>query len=225
MAFSLALFKPISLVPAFPEAHGGEPAQFANVFTCIPTVGYIAALTVNVCILPLLLLIPQDTCRRSIFKTSILYGLFVYNFILAITLINGVYTPTGGTLVAFLVVLMITWLADRVRFCLLLRSYIPLFDMRSHFIRVSTVSSYGMVPVNQTKPLFIRNFDQRCRCSRCFYVHSSHYLECTYISRFTKVSLVAVTDFSLNGITSTVFVPSTRDSVPLHIIAPSVLSV
>nr|ATQ39397.1 ORF5 protein [Middle East respiratory syndrome-related coronavirus] len=224
MAFSAALFKPVQLVPVSPVDHGVE-SNDSVVFTYIPAGGYVAALAVNVCLIPLLLLLRQDTCRRSICRTLVLYLLVLYNLLLAIILVNGIHYPTGGFLIAFLVILIILWFVDRIRFCLMLGSYIPLFDMRSHFIRVSTVSSHGMVPVTQTKPVFIRNFDQRCRCARCFYLHSSTYIECTYISRFSKVSLVSVADFSLNGNVSTVFVPATRDSVPLHIIAPSVLSV
>ncbi|AHY61341.1 ORF5 [BtVs-BetaCoV/SC2013] len=231
MAFSASLFRPIQLVSAFPhidedtDAVGRQAEEPQVILSCIPTVGYSAALAVNACLIPLILCLNQDTCMRSIVKTLILYGLMLYNFILSAILVSGTHMPLGSCLLTFVVVLSILWFVDRVRFCLMLRSYIPLIDMRSHFVRVTTCSSQGLVAVNNSKPYFIRNFEQQCRCSRCFYVHSVAYIECTYISRFSKVQLVSVTEFSLNNHRSTVFVPAVRDSVPLHIIAPSVLSV
>nr|WCC62938.1 ORF5 protein [Bat Coronavirus MrGD19] len=227
MAFSMSLFRPIQLVPAFPET---EVASYSDqqpsvLFTCIPTVGYSAALAVNVCLIPLMLCLNQDTCVRSMIKTIVLYCLMFYNFVLSAVLVNGTHTPLGSCLLTYVVVLSILWFIDRIRFCLILKSFIPLVDMRSHFIRVSTCSSKGLVAVNNSKPYFIKNFEQQCRCSRCFYVHSVSYIECTYITRFSKVHLVSVTEFTLNNYHSTVFVPASRDSVPLHIIAPSVLTV
>nr|AKL80608.1 ORF5 [Middle East respiratory syndrome-related coronavirus] len=142
MAFSASLFKPVQLVPVSPAFHRIESTD-SIVFTYIPASGYVAALAVNVCLIPLLLLLRQDTCRRSIIRTMVLYFLVLYNFLLAIVLVNGVHYPTGSCLIAFLVILIILWFVDRIRFCLMLNSYIPLFDMRSHFIRVSTVSSHG----------------------------------------------------------------------------------
>nr|AUM60028.1 ORF5 protein [Middle East respiratory syndrome-related coronavirus] len=227
MAYSLSIFRPPNLVPAFAEElHGGEvDIQPQVLFTCVPTVGYSAALAVNACLIPFLLCLNQDTCRNSVIKTLTLYGLMLYNFVLAAILVSSTFVPLGSCLLTFVIVLSILWFVDRIRFCLILKSFLPLIDMRSHFVRVSTCSSQGIVAVNSTKPCFIRNFDQRCRCSRCFYVHSAIYIECTFISRFEKVILVSVTDFSLGGKSSTVFVPATRDTVPLHIIAPSVLTV
>nr|AVV62530.1 ORF5 [Middle East respiratory syndrome-related coronavirus]WCC62930.1 ORF5 protein [Bat Coronavirus HlHI19] len=227
MAFSMSLFRPIQLVPAFPET---EVASYSDqqpsvLFTCIPTVGYSAALAVNVCLIPLMLCLNQDTCVRSMIKTIVLYCLMFYNFVLSAVLVNGTHTPLGSCLLTYVVVLSILWFIDRIRFCLILKSFIPLVDMRSHFIRVSTCSSKGLVAVNNSKPYFIKNFEQQCRCSRCFYVHSVSYIECTYITRFSKVHLVSVTEFTLNNHHSTVFVPASRDPVPLHIIAPSVLTV
>nr|WCC62922.1 ORF5 protein [Bat Coronavirus EsJX20] len=227
MAFSMSLFRPIQLVPAFPET---EVASYSDqqpsvLFTCIPTVGYSAALAVNVCLIPLMLCLNQDTCVRSMVKTIVLYCLMFYNFVLSAVLVNGTHTPLGSCLLTYVVVLSILWFIDRIRFCLMLKSFIPLVDMRSHFIRVSTCSSKGLVAVNNSKPYFIKNFEQQCRCTRCFYVHSVSYIECTYITRFSKVHLVSVTEFTLNNHHSTVFVPASRDSVPLHIIAPSVLTV
>nr|WDE20344.1 orf5 protein [Betacoronavirus sp.] len=225
MAYSMSLFRPVNLLKQ-DELHGGEVDVKPQIlFTCIPTVGYTAALAVNVCLIPLLLSLSQDTCRSSILKTLVLYGLMVYNFVLAAILVSDTYVPLGSALLTFVVVLSILWLIDRIRFCLMLKSLLPLIDMRSHFIRVTTCASHGLVAVNNNKPWFIKNFEQQCRCSRCFYVHSASYIECTFISRFNKVTLVSVTNFSLNGHHSTVFVPATRDTVPLHIIAPSVLTV
>lgn len=223
----MSLFKVIELVPAFPEQEtvSHTDQQPLTVFTCIPTVGYSAALAVNVCLIPLILCLNQDTCMRSIIKTLILYGLMLYNFVLSAILVNGTHLPLGSCLLTFVVVLSVLWFLDRIRFCLILRSFIPLIDMRSHFVRVSTCSSQGLVAVNNSKPYFLKNFDQHCRCSRCFYVHSVAYIECTFITRFSKTQLVSVTEFSLDNHRSTVFVPASRDSVPLHIIAPSVLTV
>lgn len=220
MAFSPSIFKPVELVSAFSTENTPKV-----LLTCVPTVGYSAALAVNACLIPLLLCLNQDTCRGSIVKTLVLYGLMLYNFVLSVILVNGTSAPLGGCLLAFVLFLSIIWTIDRIRFCLMLKSCLPLIDMRSNFVRVNTTTSQVVVAVNQTKPCFIKNFDQHCRCARCFYVHSSTYLECTFISRFQKITLVAVTDFSLGGNLSTVFVPATRDTVPLHIIAPSVLSV
>nr|AVV62541.1 ORF5 [Middle East respiratory syndrome-related coronavirus] len=227
MAFSLSLFRPIQLVPAFPEAEvASDSDSLPSVpFTCISTVGYSAALAVNVCLIPLMLCLNQDTCVRSMVKTIVLYCLMFYNFVLSAMLVNGTHTPLGTCLLIFVVVLSILWFVDRIRFCLLLKSFIPLIDMRSSFIRVSTCSSKGLVAVNNSKPYFLKNFDQQCHCSRCFYVHSVSYIECTYITRFSKTQLVSLAEFSLNNHHSTVFVPASRDSVPLHIIAPSVLTV
>nr|WDQ26966.1 MAG: hypothetical protein MPKEOOLM_00006 [Merbecovirus sp. PaGB01] len=218
MAFSPSIFKPIELISAF------DTESAPNVvLTCVPTVGYTVALAVNACLVPLLLCLKQDTCRGSILKTLVLYGLMFYNFVLSVILVNGTSVPLGGCLLAFVILLSLLWFADRIRFCFMLKSCLPLIDMRSNFVRVNTTTSQVVVAVNQAKPCFIKNFDQHCRCSRCFYVHSATYLECTFISRFQKQILVSVTDFSLGGNLSTVFVPATRDTVPLHIIAPSVV--
>nr|ASL68957.1 hypothetical protein [Hypsugo bat coronavirus HKU25]AWH65947.1 ORF5 [Middle East respiratory syndrome-related coronavirus] len=229
MAFSISLFRPIELVSAFPSAIAESASRAIEqpqvILSCISTTGYSAALAVNACLIPLILCLNQDTCMRSIAKTLVLYGLMFYNFVLSAVLVSGTHVPLGSCLLTFVVVLSILWFIDRIRFCFILRSYIPLIDMRSHFIRVNTCASQGLVAINNSKPYFIKNFEQQCRCSRCFYVHSVSYIECTYISRFSKLQLVSVTQFSLNNHTSTVFVPSTRDSVPLHIIAPSVLTV
>nr|BDD37136.1 ORF5 [Merbecovirus sp.]BDI08841.1 ORF5 [Merbecovirus sp.] len=223
MAFSMSLFNPIQLVSA--EVASDSDSKPVVSLTCISTVGYSAALAVNVCLIPLMLCLNQDTCVRSMVKTLVLYSLMFYNFVLSAILVNGTHLPLGICLLTFVVLLSILWFLDRIRFCLILKSFIPLIDMRSHFIRVSTCSSKGIIAVNNSKPYFIKNFEQQCRCSRCFYVHSVSYIECTYITRFSKVQLVSVTEFSLNNHHSTVFVPASRDSVPLHIIAPSVLTV
>nr|WCC63373.1 ORF5 protein [Bat Coronavirus PaGD17] len=223
MAFQPSLFQPVVIQK---ETHGGEPNGIDDVIACIPLTGYVAALVVNACFYPLLCCLPYSSCRASLCKTLVLYVLMLYNFILSCILVQDTQQPVGICLMVYCIILMAVWTIDRVRFCLMIRSLRPLIDMRSNFIRVNTVAGGVVIPVNYSKPWFVKNFNQRCRCTNCFFAHSATYLECTFISRFSKTTLVSISDFQLNGSHSTVFVPfNSRDSVPLHIIAPSVLTV
>nr|QOQ34385.1 hypothetical protein [Erinaceus amurensis coronavirus] len=225
MAFSLSLFKPLVLT-TYVRNSGLQLSENHNqvALACVPITAYIALLAVNACILPLLLSLKCDTCRSSIVKTLAVYLLMFYNFIIATVLTSGVQTTLGTPILVFIVVVSIIWLVDRIRFCFSLHTLLPLIDMRSHFIRVSTCTSNTVIAVSYSMPYFIKNFEQTCVCSKCCFIHSVNFIECKFISRFNKISLVSVAEFNVAGNISTVYIPQTRGAVPIHIIAPSVLT-
>nr|QRN68036.1 orf5 protein [Betacoronavirus Erinaceus] len=226
MAYTLSLFKPVqaSLTSHNQRSVAYNVERSPTSLTCIPIQAYTALLAVNACIFPLLLSLKCDTCRSSMIKTFAVYLLMFYNFIIATVLTSSNNTTLGTPILVFIVVVSIIWLMDRIRFCLMLKTLLPLVDMRSHFIRVSTCTSYTVVAVSQSRPYFIKNFEQTCTCPKCCFIHSINFLECTFYSRFNKVSLVSAAEFSVADNISTVYAPQSRGAVPLHIIAPSVLT-
>lgn len=225
MAFSLAIFRSVHVVEASVASFNQRSVERSStILTCIPIQAYTALLAVNACIIPLLLSLKCDTCRSSIVKTCAVYLLMFYNFIIATVLTSSNNTTLGTPVLVFIVVVSIIWLMDRIRFCLMLKTLLPLVDMRSHFIRVSTCTSHTVVAVSYSRPYFIKNFEQICICPKCCFIHSINFLECTFYSRFTKISLVSAAEFSVADNISTVYAPQTRGAVPLHIIAPSVLT-
>nr|QRN68104.1 orf5 protein [Betacoronavirus Erinaceus] len=223
MAYTLSLFRAV-VVEQHVKSVAHNVERSTTILTCIPIQAYTALLAVNACIFPLLLSLRCDTCRSSVVKTFAVYLLMFYNFIIATVLTSSNNTTLGVPILVFIVVVSIIWLMDRIRFCLMLRTLLPLVDMRSHFIRVSTCTSHTVVAVSHSRPYFIKNFEQICICPKCCFIHSINFLECTFYSRFNKISLVSVAEFIVADNISTVYAPQTRGAVPLHIIAPSVLT-
>ncbi|ABN10843.1 hypothetical protein [Tylonycteris bat coronavirus HKU4] len=227
MAFSASLFrtKTVHTEDAFCPRSAIQAEQPPNIIDCIPVAGYEAALITNALFLLVLFVFNPLTCKGNWIKAILFYSLLLYNMILAIFLVVDTQHFVSALLLAYVVTFLVLWTADRIRLSCAVGSVLPFVDMRSSYIRVDNGNSSVVVPMNHTKHWFIRNFEQSCHCENCFYIHSSSYVECTFISRLKKSILVSVCDFSLGGNVSTVFVPSSDKTVPLHIIAPSKLYV
>lgn len=239
MAFSVSFFRsqtvhphdelcPMSAVKSvdsFRSADFSKTADSTSVIDCIPVAGYEALLFTNAFFLLVLFVFNPLTCKGNWLKAILFYSLLLYNLILAIFLVIDTQHFVSALLLTYVITFLVLWLIDRIRLSFAIRTILPFVDMRSSFLRVNNGTSSVVIPLNHTKPWFIRNFEQCCHCENCFYVHSATYIECTLTSRLKKFTLVSVCDFSLGGKISTVFVPNSHDSVPLHIIAPTKLYV